>query len=399
MRFFRVLLIVAVAGWISLPAMAQKSKRTDAIMFLREGKIDKALEAIDAASQHPSTHEDPKTWHYKAKIYVAAASDTSRPNTEALAVEAYKAVKRALALDRKNKFKSDNRQLLMQAAFLLLNHAIAHYNDAVTHLKDDSVARPHFRKTADLLGMFFDAYDNLHPRAQALVDANLMKSQLPRPLLYFYAGYSAQQIGEATSAKKYYQKAIEGKVNDPLAYIFYAELLAKEGDLVAASELLAKGRERFPDNKNLMDTELKLYQDAGKTDELMVRLRKAVAENPGESRYALYLAGLYEKQGNVDSAQAIYTRVLATDPDNEIANYNLGILLFNRGVDFYNRSIKEKDLKKAGALDKKAKEWFGKAEPYLEKAYAQNPKDKYLVRALKKIYLLLGQSEKLSKLK
>ena len=382
-----------------LPVMAQKSKRTDAIMFLREGKVDQALQAIDAASQHPSTHEDPKTWHYKAKIYVTAASDTSRPNGEALAVGAYEAVKRAMELDHRGKFRGENQQLLMQTTFLLLNHAIAHYNDAITHLKDSAQAQPHFQKTADLLEKFFDAYQSLHPKAQELVDANLMKSQLPRPLLYFYAGYSAQQIGKNEAAKKYYQDAIAAEVKEPLAYIFYAELLAKEDSLQKASEVLAQGRKRFPDNTNLMDTELRLYQDAGKTDELMKRLKKVAAEHPEEPRYALYLAGLYEKQGNVDSAQAIYQKVLAADPENELANYNLGILYFNKGVEFYNQSIKERDLKKAGKLDKKAKSWFAKAEPYLEKAYSQNPKDQYLKRALKKIYLLLGKADKLSKLK
>ncbi len=394
-RFYFIL--AAAVLMTALPVHAQKSKRTDAILYFREGAIDKALRTIKEASEHPSTAQDPKTWHYKAKIYLQAAADTTRPNAEQLALEGYEAVLRALELDKKGRYEEDNQQLLFQSTFLFLNRALAHYNEAIAHIQDSAQAAPHFQRTAFLLEKFFEAREKTP--AQKILDAGLAKNGLTIPQLHFYAAYSAHQAGQIDIAKKHYPIAIEGKVQEPAAYLAYAEILAAEGDLEGASEVLAVGQKLFPKEKALMDKELQLYEQAGKTDALVTRLEKLITEQPDDVRYPIYLAGIYEKQGKVDQAVALYKKALQKAPDHELALYNLGILYYNQGAELYNQSIKERDQKKSEKYLQQAKEWFAKAEPYLEKAYAQNPNDQYLNRALKKIYLLLGKTDKLKSLK
>ncbi len=388
--------VVMGVMWVTTAA-AQKSKRTDAILYLREGRIDEALKAITDASEHPSTVEDPKTWHYKAKIYLQAATDTTRTDAEQLTLTGYEAVVKALQIDRKGRYEEDNQRLLFQAAFLILNHALDHYNQAITHIQDSAKSAAHFQQTIFLLEKFFESRDKIR-QPQAL-DANLARSKLTIPLLHFYAAYSAHKVGDLSAAEKHYPMAINEKVTEAVAFLDYADLLAAKGDLEGASKVLAQGQALFPDEKALMDKEIQLYEQAGQTEALIARLEKLVAQEPDDVRYPIYLAGIYEKQKKTDQAIALYKKALEKDPDHELALYNLGILYYNQGAESYNQSLAERDQKKSDHYLKQAKEWFAKAEPYLEKAYRKNPEDQYLNRALKKIYLLLGKTEKLKSLK
>jgi len=62
-------LLVLVAMLITASSVfAQKSERTNAFMYNKNGQYDKAKEAIDKAVEHPKTIEDSKTWMYRGII-------------------------------------------------------------------------------------------------------------------------------------------------------------------------------------------------------------------------------------------------------------------------------------------------------------------------------------------
>ena len=69
----KIALLLGLSLLISLSSYSQSNKRTSAYMYLQNMELDKAKTAIDEASIHVKTKEDPKTWLYKGEIYYQIA--------------------------------------------------------------------------------------------------------------------------------------------------------------------------------------------------------------------------------------------------------------------------------------------------------------------------------------
>ena len=52
----------------------QKNVRQTASNFLKDGKLDKAMDAINQCIQDASTSQDPKTWFIRGNIYLEIAN-------------------------------------------------------------------------------------------------------------------------------------------------------------------------------------------------------------------------------------------------------------------------------------------------------------------------------------
>ncbi|MDZ7774162.1 MAG: hypothetical protein U5L09_00425 [Bacteroidales bacterium] len=53
--------------------MAQNHKVVSAYNYLRKGQLDKAMEAIEPATEHKKTENDAKTWYYRGNVYLSLA--------------------------------------------------------------------------------------------------------------------------------------------------------------------------------------------------------------------------------------------------------------------------------------------------------------------------------------
>ncbi len=111
------------------------------------------------------------------------------------------------------------------------------------------------------------------------------------------------------------------------------------------------------------------------------------------------LGTVYTKQFIKDRAQLdrfqkavdTYLEVLAMDPDNYGANYNLATLYFNRGV-FNIRAITADDeIPTILEVQVAAKEFFQAALPYMLKAHDLNPKRRETLMGLEGIYYSLQE--------
>ncbi|HMU13049.1 MAG: hypothetical protein JST41_05270 [Bacteroidetes bacterium] len=114
------------------------------------------------------------------------------------------------------------------------------------------------------------------------------------------------------------------------------------------------------------------------------------------------LATVYTKRFNADredtawfnKATTLYHGVLAIDPDNYGANYNLATLYYNRGVYNIQRINASTDLPTIGQVQEVSKEFFMQALPYMEKAQAMNPKRRETLLGLEGIYYSLQNTDK-----
>ena len=95
-----------------------------------------------------------------------------------------------------------------------------------------------------------------------------------------------------------------------------------------------------------------------------------------------------------DKAKKLYEEVLEKDPNNISANYNLGILYYNEGVEIVNNMDYSLDLFELNAVQDQIIELFRQSLPYMLKAYELNPKRKETLIGLQGIYFSLNDIEK-----
>ena len=97
--------------------------------------------------------------------------------------------------------------------------------------------------------------------------------------------------------------------------------------------------------------------------------------------------------GWFDRAVAAYRQVLAMEPENYGANYNLATLFYNRGV--YNiRNIgAEDEIPTILQIQEASREFFQEALPYMLKAHDMNPSRRETLLGLEGIYYSLQDQE------
>lgn len=92
--------------------------------------------------------------------------------------------------------------------------------------------------------------------------------------------------------------------------------------------------------------------------------------------------------------KATYSKVLAIDPDNISANYNMGILYYNQAVDLINQSDYDLDIVALSDIQDNSITLFKQSLPFMEKAYSFDPNRKETLLGLSGIYFSLNEFEK-----
>lgn len=119
--------------------------------------------------------------------------------------------------------------------------------------------------------------------------------------------------------------------------------------------------------------------------------------------FNLAMASTYGRIASIDStnskkfldlAKEIYKEVLTIDPNNITANYNLGILYYNEGVEIVNTMDYGLDLVELTILQDQIVEMFRTSLPYMKRAYDLNPKRKETLIGLQGIYFSLNDIPK-----
>lgn len=365
---------IALAFIFSLalsPLMAQNSAVNKADRFTQSGDLDKAKENIDQAVEHDKTKEKPKTWYTRGLVYEAIAM-TEDPEYQDLAEEplqtAFDAYKKAKEMEKEGgTYYVFAEQQMENIWGVYLNEGANYYQEG--NYEDALVA---FEKAAQ-----FKPEDTT---------------------AYLYGGISAQQAEQYDKALENYYNLIELDYDNMDIYssIVYLERAHNE-DNEKALDVLAKARERYPDNEDLMKEEINLLITLERSDEALDKLKDAIeadAENP-DLHYNL--AYLYDQTGDSEKAIEHYKKAVEYRPDYFEANFNVAVNYYNQAADIL-REANDMDLKtyqKEGkALEEKAGEKFEQALPYLETAHEQEPEDITVLQTLQTIYSQLKMNDK-----
>lgn len=378
-------------------ALAQSHNITSAAILLQQYnsekdisvqalKIKEAKDFIDQAFVNESTSNDPKMWNYRAPIYLQIALKEPSLDEDAI-LKATEAHIKSLQKDEKGRVivrkwttEEDILAGLIQCGYKLFNVAIDKYN-----AKDYTGALKYYNAIFDIIPL--DAEDQLK------------RGNITKETILYNSFFASSKMKDNATSKKLLQQLIDINFNEPAIYIHMSNVYLEDKNTDKALEYLKLGRNMFEGDQSLINTEINLYIQLGRTSELIEKLGEAIALDSENDLLYFNRGTIYDQEGDFVNAEKDYKASLAINPDAFGTNYNLGALYFNAGVAINNKANDTSSNKIFEKLKKEAEASFAKALPFLETAYELNGEDKNTLLSLKQLYYLSGDYKKSEEMK
>lgn len=360
-------------------AFSQAMMVEKAYQHLKQNELEKSLEAIELASQNPSTTTDPRTWYLKG--FILKELFVAQPNAQVdYRKEALQAIAACIKIDENKTFQKDCDALI---SFIYTSY----FNDAIQQLNEESYAN-----ALSILKIFLtDSTHAFYPEA------------------LYYSGYASMMQGQNSQADQFFQQALQAGYQDALIYDQLANsYLSNKPDQALVT--VRQGRTLFPNDQGLQISEMNIlltlehYQEAEKSVESYLE------QYPDDVEVMLVAGTIYEKlfrqENNLKDhyllkRKDIYLRVLGQNPDNVLANYNMGITLYNQAVVLINQQtdIYSTDLLTFDSIIEQCTSLFREALPYTKKANELMPDNVNTLKALEGIYYNLNDREKFTQVR
>ncbi|MBS4061749.1 MAG: hypothetical protein KG029_15220 [Bacteroidetes bacterium] len=376
----RLIMILAIA-LIGTSLMAQKSERTNAFMYNKNGQYDKAREAIDKAVEHEKTREDAKAWMYRGIIYlnIVFSEDFANLDDKAL-TKSLESFKKAKELDPEDKMKQaaeiDPRIEVISQQY---------FSDAVElfNAQDFNKASLNFKESYDV-AKIVNKVDTL-----ALLNAGL-----------------AAVRGESfKDALDYYAMLTEIGFAEPDVYRNIAAAHRGLGNNEEMMNSIAAGRTKFPNDAGLMLEEINAYLAIGQGAKVVDDLKELVVKDPENYSIFFVLGTIYGDETNTEMyslevASDYYEEAIKLNPEYYDAVYNLGALYINESnkLQVIANDLPLTATKEYEKITEEANVIIRKALPHLEKAFELQPENQETVQVLKSIYARFRMDDKLKKM-
>jgi len=365
-------------------AVAQSNQVLNSYNYLKNKEYAKAKEATDLASVHESTKGSAKMWMYRGNVYKAIFEDKDEKvrNLDAEAEEkSLEAYMNCLKIDGKDEiYKPDVKGPLVIAASAVNNKANWYAQNKVY----DKALR---------------CYELVEQALPYDFDQGMKRNNMTKEKLLYNKFDMYFRASDYTKMQEYADKLIAINYKDPKLFIIMANTSIASKDTAKALSYIEKGKVLFDDNMDLINLEINIYLAQKKSNILKDKLIAAIAANENEILHAI-LANIYTKTNELEKAEEEYKKALELKPDYDVANYNLGVIYFNKGNEWNKKAgdLPPKDAAKAKDYDAKAIEEWKKAVVYLEKSY-EVAADKATKQRLFQLFNKLGDAEKAAKYK
>lgn len=330
-------------------------------------KLDTALSSVNKATKLEDTKNWPKTYYVKGFVYQKIyENENFKDVAEKPKFKAFDNYKKAYEMDKEKEYQAAIKLQMMNLRKYFANDGVKAFNEN----KDYEKALENFEYAIKISEMPFNK----------TIDTAIM----------YYAGIAAHNIKNREKAVKFFKKTAKLGYEGANSYIMLKNNYLAMGDTTAAMNALKEGFEQYPDNEVMIAGLVNYYLlNSEDPSNALKYLDAAQKQSPNNAEYYTAEAQVYDKMDKEEKAIKNYKKALELDPDSYMANFNLGVIYFNRGVEFENKanSSKEDDVfKKNKEL---ATEEFKKALPYMEKASEQKPNDLSTLNTLKQLYFRL----------
>jgi len=362
----------------------QKNVRQTASNFLKEGKLDKAMETINQCILDPTTATDAKSWFIRGNIYLEIANSTDEkykaldPNALQQALDSYK---KATEYDQKKEYTEDIFAKVNWQRNNYFNQAVDNYNKK--------------KYTEAMLAFEYGA--------NALSSINIMDT-----ISLFYAAQCAGLANDQVKAKQYYIDLLKQGAKSSSIYISLSDIYRLDKDSAGALKVVRDGLKLYPEDFKLFLTETNIYLTFGETKKALRNLKLASEKDTSNQTVFFALGTIYDNISNdtltsasvreesFNSAIDAYKRAIKLNPAYFEPNYNIGALYVNKAATINDQANKlpldaDAEFKK---LKAEADGYLDKATPYLETASELQPNDINTLYSLKQIYSRLNKTDK-----
>jgi hypothetical protein len=362
-------------------------------------KLEEAKTLIDGVMSNDAVKGLASTWLLRGKIYNEFFTRDNlkrvvEPNAKSTApadaaYQSYQAYSKAQTLATKGFEKKDALKGMIATIGNLSSQGIVNY------------------EASD----FKAAYNNFNAilAVHELAKAGGEKSPLDKVEDYnnqlYITGLAATNGKMYAEGKPLLEKLVGMKYDKAAVYQALYKIKAETND-PTAYETLAEARKMYPNEVSLLFDEINHFLKLNKMDELIDRLKTAIAKEPKNITLYTTLGSVYEnlagkedatkKPNKADeyskNAMDYYNQALAMDATNFDANYSIGAFHYNRAAVLTKELNKlADDYTKAGTVKYDAKKVevaaaFDAAMPFFKKAEGKNPNDKNTLIALKEIF-------------
>ena len=349
-------------------------------------KLVEAKEYIDKAFINESTSNDPKMFKYRSQIYLAIAFRHDSLDSDAIfkATDSYlKCIqphpkKPHKIIIYKKWTKEKVLEGLLACASKLFNSAVDKYNSG---------------KYSEALVLYDKIYEII-----PFDEENLLKRQNITNEIILYQSYLASdKLKNNKLSKEILQKLIDLNYNEPFIYISMSKIYKSEDNVEKAIEYLSLGKDMFENNQSIINEEINLFINLGRTDELISKLSISLESDPENEVLLSTRGSIYYNSGEYDKSYNDYLTLYSIDSDNFNTNSTIGnIYVAKSNIIIEKRNeLSDNQIKLYDKYTKEFKFLLNSALPYLESAFNVNSKDNQNTNLLKEIYAKLGMYEKI----
>ena len=271
---------------------AQKHNIVNASIALRNEEYVDAKKYIDEAYETESTSNDAKMWNYRSQIYLQIALKQADLDENAVfkATEAHlkclQTDKKGRVIVRKWTAKEDVLAGTVQCGYKLFNKAIEEYNSG-----NYKSSLKHYDAIFEIIP--FDTEDQLK------------RGNITKETILYNSFFSSKKMKDNVKSKELLQELIDINFNDPAIFVHMSNIFIEEGKTDKALEYLALGRESFEEDQGLINTEINLYIQLGRTSELIGKLGEAIALDEENELLYFNRGTIYDQEGDIDNAEKI----------------------------------------------------------------------------------------------
>lgn len=355
MKKIALLLTLAVIGY---GVSAQSLNVSSAREAQNRGYLDKAKKLIDPACEHEQTKNDAKTWCYAGLIYSQIGAEQDKP---------------------KSKYKNLDSEWLSKC------------KNAALRCKELDTDKEYVDKVNAILAFagneyYKKAYNAFQEQnwdeCMALCEESIQTFNQAGKLefaaeSYSLAGKAAMNAHNDAAVFKYFTRLVRSKTKDNLVYKTLFQKYKESGDTNKAIEIAQTYAKVCTEdfNANMMLAEaymLKGNMEAGNGE-----IQKALAktqDRPEDHAVLLAVAGAtYESVSDFANAETHYQESIKTLPNQFLANFGLGKMLYNRAVDKLTEANNVPPDDETGLYEKyldESKAFFRQSIPYFNNAIA-----------------------------
>jgi tetratricopeptide (TPR) repeat protein len=284
--------------------------------------------------------------------------------------EAKKAFEKVIELDTEGKYNEELKEYLNQLKLLFESEAVYTYNK-----KDYEDAYSSFKEILKI---------NELEVMGGVVDT----------VIFYNAARIALELNKNEEAIDLFNTAAKYDYDNPFLYVFLSNSYNAIGDTASGVEALKTGFKKYPENQNILIELINYYLMRGLADEALEYLAIAKEDNPENISFYFAEGTLYDKLERFEDAKRSYEYCLELDPDYFNAQYNLGVLYYNKAVKLYEEANLINDIQEYNKAKEVADAEITKALPYIERANEINPDDIETLKTLKTLYYRLQMDDK-----